>query len=153
VPCLLLFEAAASAQQTIMKRPFRVSENHRYLVDQDSTPFLLQGDAAWSLIANATKEEAAAYLQNRQAKGFDAVLVNLLEHKFAKKAPKNAPKNAYGEAPFTKMSDWSVPNNKYFDHADWDIRKAAENGQVVLLAPAYLGYPDTEERLHRRGDG
>jgi hypothetical protein len=43
------------------------------------------------------------------------------------------------------MSDWSVPNEQYFEDADWVIRKAAENGQVVLLAPAYLGYPGTDE--------
>lgn len=141
LPCLLMFAAAASAQQTAATRPFRISENHRYLVGQDGTPFLLQGDAAWSLIANLTKEDAEQYLQNRKAKGFSAVLVNLIEHKFAK----NAPKNIYGEAPFPSMSDWSVPNEKYFQHADWVIRKAAENGQVVLLAPVYLGYTGTDE--------
>jgi len=141
LPCLLTFAAVAASQQTSTNRPFRISENRRSLVGQDGTPFLLQGDAAWSLIANLTREEAAQYLQDRKAKGFNAVLVNLLEHKFAK----NPPKNVYGEAPFPKMSDWSVPNEKYFAHADWVIRKAAENGQVVLLAPVYLGYPGTDE--------
>lgn len=141
LPCLLILAVVTSPQQTITKRPFRVSENHRYLVGQDGTPFLLQADAAWSLIANLTREEAAVYLQDRKAKGFNAVLVNLLEHKFAK----STPKNAYGEAPFPKMSDWSVPNEKYFEHADWVFRKAAENGQAVLLAPVYLGYPGTNE--------
>jgi Protein of unknown function (DUF4038)/Putative collagen-binding domain of a collagenase len=138
--CLLALVATTSAQNT-NPNPFRISENHRYLTNRDNTPFLLQGDAAWSLIANMTKEEAAQYLQNRHAKGFNAVLVNLIEHKFAK----SAPKNLYGEAPFPKMSDWSVQNEKYFEHADWVIRKAAENGIVVLLAPVYLGYPGTDE--------
>ena len=141
LPCVLMCAATASAQQTTATRPFRISENHRYLVSQDGTPFLLQGDAAWSLIANLTKEDAEQYLQNRKAKGFSAVLVNLIEHKFAK----NAPKNIYGEAPFPNMLDWSVQNEKYFQHADWVIRKAAENGQVVLLAPVYLGYTGTDE--------
>jgi hypothetical protein len=141
LPCLLILAATACAQQTIADRPLRVSENHRYLIAQDGTPYFLQGDAAWSLIANLTKEEAVQYLQNRKAKGFNALLVNLLEHKFAK----NAPKNVYGEAPFPNMSDWSVPNEKYFEHADWVIRQAAANGQVVLLAPVYLGYPGTDE--------
>jgi hypothetical protein len=43
------------------------------------------------------------------------------------------------------MSDWSVPNEKYFAHADWVIRKAAENGIAVLLVPAYLGYMGLDE--------
>ena len=34
---------------------------------------------------------------------------------------------------------------KYFTHADWVIRKAAENGIQVLLYPMYLGYKGTDE--------
>lgn len=139
--CVLAFAATGSAQNADGNQPFRMSENHRYLTSRDNSPFLLQGDAAWSIIANLTKEEAAQYLENRHAKEFNAVLVNLIEHKFAK----NAPKNVYGEAPFPKMSDWSVQNEKYFEHADWVIRKAAQKGMVVLLAPVYLGYPGTDE--------
>ncbi len=138
---MLAFAATGSAQNADRNQPFRISENQRYLTSRDNSPFLLQGDAAWSIIANLTKDEAAQYLENRRAKGFNAVLVNLIEHKFAK----NAPKNVYGEAPFPKMSDWSVQNEEYFEHADWVIRKAAEKGMVVLLAPVYLGYPGTDE--------
>jgi hypothetical protein len=122
-------------------QPFRISENHRYLVDAEGKPVLFQGDSPWSLIANLTKEDAAKYLENRRAKGFNVILVNLLEHKFAR----NAPRNLYGEPPFSDMSDWSVPNEKYFAHADWIIRKAAENGITVLLAPVYLGYLGLDE--------
>src|ERR1700722_14456328 len=105
------------AQPVDLDAPFRVSETRRYLVDSHGTPFLLQGDAAWSLIANTTNEEAKEYLQNRKAKGFNAILVNLIEHKFAK----NAPKDLYGEAPFQGASDLGAPNERYFEHADWVI--------------------------------
>ena len=147
-PCRLLLALTAAlatggyAQPA--DAPFRVSENHRYLVDRDGTPFLLQGDAGWSLIANTTNEEAAAYLQNRRSKGFSAILVNLIEHKFAK----HAPRNAYGEAPFPDPTDLGAVNEKYFDHADWVIREAAKNGLVVLLAPVYLGYPGKDEGFY-----
>ena len=136
---LLAFAAAACAQSS--GQPFRTSENNRYLVDAAGSPLLLQGDAGWSIIANLTKEDAEAYLENRRAKGFNAILVNLIEHKFCK----NPPKNLYGEAPFPDMKDWSVRNEKYFDHADWVIRKAAEKGLMALLAPVYLGYKGTDE--------
>jgi hypothetical protein len=136
--------AVASAQPDDADAPFRISANHRYLVDRHGVPFLLQGDAGWSLIANATKEDADAYLRNRRAKGFSAILVNLIEHKFAK----NAPRNIYGEAPFPDPSDLSVQNEKYFEHADWVIRRAAENGLVVLLAPVYLGYTGLDEGFY-----
>ena len=121
--------------------PLRVSENHRYLVDRHGAPFLLQGDAAWSLIANLTREEADQYLRTRRAQGFNAVLVNLIEHKFAK----NAPRNVYGDAPFGGATDFSRPEEKYFAQADWVIRRAADQGLLVLLAPVYLGYPGKDE--------
>jgi len=74
------------------------------------------------VIVNATNDEAEAYFENRRAKGFSAILVNLIEHKFAR----NAPRNIDGEPPFPNMSDWSVPNEKYFAHADWVIRRRRE---------------------------
>lgn len=138
---LIMFLPMAEAQEVGPRQPFRVSENHRYLIDPQGQPVLFQADAGWSLIANLTKEDATTYLENRRAMGFNAILVNLIEHKFAK----NAPRNIYGDSPFLKMSDWSAPNEKYFAHADWVIRKAAENGITVLLAPVYLGYPGLDE--------
>ena len=141
LPALALLIASPFAITEDSAPPFRISETHRYLIDKQGQPVLFQADAPWSLIANLTGEDAAKYLENRRAKGFNAVLVNLIEHKFAK----NAPRNVYGDAPFLDMSDWSQPNEKYFAHADWVIRKAAENGITVLLAPAYLGYTGTDE--------
>ncbi|HEY5078600.1 MAG TPA: glycoside hydrolase family 140 protein [Opitutaceae bacterium] len=142
--CAAALAAGLRAQPMDADAPLRVSDNHRYLVDAKGAPFLLQGDAAWSLVANMTREEAAEYLQNRRAKGFNAVLVNLIEHKFAR----NAPRNLYGEAPFADVRDFSAPNEKYFEHADWVIRNAAENGITVLLAPIYLGYTGLDEGFY-----
>jgi hypothetical protein len=81
------------------------------------------------------------YLQNRRDKGFNTVMVELIEHKFCKKPPLNVA----GDAPFKTPGDFSTPNEKYFAHADWVIRKAAENGIQVLLYPIYLGYKGTDE--------
>jgi hypothetical protein len=121
--------------------PLKVSVNKRYLVDQNNVPFLLQGDAAWSIIVGLTREEVEQYLHNRRQKGFNTIMVNLIEHKFCK----NPPKNAYGEEPFTKPGDFSTPNEKYFAHVDWVIEKAADYNIQVLLAPIYLGYEGTDE--------
>ena len=119
--------------------PVKVSPDHRHLVTQSGAPFLVQGEAAWSLISGLTKEEAAAYLEDRQKKGFNSIIVNLIEHKF------RGPVNRYGEGPFLTQGDFSTPNEKYFEHADWVIRKAAEKGIEVFLAPIYLGYIGTDE--------
>lgn len=119
--------------------PLRVGADHRHLVDQAGRPFLLQGDAAWSLISGLTREEAEQYLENRRQKGFNAVIVNLIEHQY------HGPVNRYGEGPFTTPGDFSTPNERYFEHADWVIRRAAEKGIQVFLAPIYLGYVGTNE--------
>ncbi len=104
--------------------PLRVGPDHRHLVDPGGTPFLVQGDAPWSLISGLTREEAELYLERRQCQGFNSIIVNLIEHKF------RGPVNRYGEGPFTTPGDFSVPNEKYFEHADWVIRKANTKARV-----------------------
>ena len=119
--------------------PLRASLDHRHLVDQDGNPFLAQGDAPWSLITGLTSEEAEKYLDARHRQGFNSIIVNLVEHKF------HGPVNRYGEGPFLTSGDFSTPNEEYFEHADWVIRKAQDKGFQVFLAPIYLGYIGTDE--------
>jgi hypothetical protein len=115
--------------------PLRIAAGPRHLSDASGAPFLIQGDAAWSLIADVTREEVDVYLSDRAARGFNTILVNLLEHRFAR----HAPANVYGAAPFLKPGDFSQPVDAYFSHAEWVIARAREKGFLVLLAPAYLG--------------
>jgi len=124
--------------------PLRIGTNQRILVDQKSRPVLIQGDAAWSLIVGLNAAEVERYLQDRRRKGFNTLMVNLIEHKFCK----NPPNNAAGEGPFTTPGDFTTPNEKYFTFADWVIKKAGENGLQVLLAPIYLGYKGTDEGFY-----
>jgi len=113
--------------------PIKIGAGGRRLVDQNDRPFLVHGDTAWSIITALTSAEAEQYLANRAAKGFNALIVNLIEHKF------NGPLTRDGEHPFTNPNDLSTPNEKYWAHADWVLQKAAEYGFVVFLAPMYLG--------------
>ena len=106
----------------------------RYLVDQFGQPYLLVGDAAWSLIAQLTDQAADTYLADRQQRGFNAVLTNLVEHALSD----SAPADIYGIRPFTGKA-FATPNEAYFAHVDHIIQSAAADGIVVLLAPAYLG--------------
>lgn len=116
--------------------PLKLSTSGSYLVDQDNRPFFMAGDAAWSLIVQLSQMDADTYLSDRAQKGFNLVLVNLIEHKFAT----NAPANLANQAPFTTPGKFNTPNEAYFAHADWIINKALEKGIVVLLDPLYLGY-------------
>lgn len=115
--------------------PLSVASGQRFLEDASGRPFFINGDTAWSLIAELTRDEADLYLRDRQARGFNAILVNLIEHRFAS----NAPANAYGDRPFLVNGDYSTPNEAYFKHADWVLRRACELGFLVLLTPSYVG--------------
>jgi hypothetical protein len=121
--------------------PLGVSADGGSLVTADGKPFLLHGEAAWSLIAQPDTAGAMQYLADRHARGVNLVIVNLIEHKFAD----HAPADAAGDAPFTTAGDFSTPNEAYFAHADAVIDAAASQGIAVLLAPAYLGYAGTDE--------
>lgn len=116
--------------------PLKRGPDPRYLVDQNDRPFLIHGDAPWSLIVQLTREETEQYLSNRHRKGFNSIIVNLIEHIYCD----NPPFNRYGEPPFTTAGDYSTPNPAYFEHVDWVLRKAAEYGIQVFLAPSYLGF-------------
>jgi hypothetical protein len=141
VICAMLMTTIIKGQETGAATPLSVNVNGRYLVDESRVPYLLQGDAAWSLIVAADDQELDQYLKNRREKGFNALLVNLIEHLYSKKPPLDAA----GDAPFLTPGDFTTPNEKYFAHADKVIREAGENGMQVLLAPIYLGYVGTQE--------
>jgi Protein of unknown function (DUF4038)/Putative collagen-binding domain of a collagenase len=121
--------------------PLHVEAGKRYLVDAAGKPFFVNGDSPWELMVQLTREQVDQYLEDRRLKGVNTVLVELIEHYFAS----NAPKNVYGDAPFTTAGDFGTPNEAYFAQADYVIRKAAEKGMVVLLAPAYVGYNGASE--------
>jgi len=116
--------------------PLHVESGKRYLVDAAGQPFLIQGDSPWSLIVQLSKTEVDQYLDDRKARGFNTLLVNLLEHRFSD----NPPNNADGQGPFLTPGDFTTPNEQYFAHADWVLQRAAQKGFLVLLVPAYLGY-------------
>ena len=142
--------------------PLVAPPGQRYLEDSAGQPFLIQGDAAWSLIADLTREEVTLYLEDRGARGFNTILVSLIEARFAR----NAPANAYGERPFrtrpfellavlddlipmVSFADFSAPNDAYFAHADWVLREAKKRGFLVMLTPSYVGWNGGSQGWYR----
>ena len=125
--------------------PLRPDAAGRHLVDQRGTPVLLKGEAAWLSLVNLTEEEQEAYFANRAAKGFNAVLVSLLNHDYAQPPNPVPPANRYGEEPFLERDDFSKPNDAYFDRAAAFVDRAGAHGIAVLLAPSYLGFDGKDE--------
>jgi hypothetical protein len=121
--------------------PLKLSRDQRYLVDQQDTPFLVIGDSPWSLIVELQPAQVNQYLDDRQAKGFNVLLVNLIEHRFSSHPPTLHDRTP----PFLPPGDFGSPNKAYFDYAEQVVAKAAERGIVILLCPAYLGYGGGED--------
>ena len=123
--------------------PLKTGPNNRYLVDQNDVPVFLHGDSPWFLVVSLTNADVTEYLADRAEKGFNAIIVDLIED--ATYAP-HSPENAYGEYPFTGYisgeEDFTTPNSAYFNRAKWVIQEAGRHGMQVFLFPAYLGGTD-----------
>lgn len=120
---------------------FPIKRTGPCLVDGAGAPVWLNGEAAWSLIVRLDDDALGRYLADRRARGINALVVNLVEHKYAD----HPPANLAGDAPFTTPGDFSTPSEPYFAHVDRVLARAADAGIVVLLAPAYLGFKGEDE--------
>ncbi|MEM9671958.1 MAG: glycoside hydrolase family 140 protein [Bacteroidota bacterium] len=109
----------------------RVSENKRFLVFEDGTPFFWLGDTAWELFHRLSKDEAAMYLENRRAKGFTVIQAVILAELEGLDVP-----NAEGHLPLEGYDPTKI-NEAYFLHVDWIIKKAAEKGMFIGLVPTW----------------
>ena len=117
--------------------PLKPSNNRRYLVDQRNVPFMIVGDSPQALIGNLSVAEAAFYIADRKAAGFNALWVDLLCTTYT--GCRVDGKTFDGVAPFTTPGDLSTPNSVYFARADAIIRLAAKAGMVVFLDPIETG--------------
>ncbi len=108
-----------------------VSENRRFLVHEDGTPFFYLGDTAWELFHRLNNEEAERYLENRRAKGFTVIQAVVLAELDGLNTP-----NTEGNRPLIN-NDPLKPNEKYFEHVDRVISKAREKGLYIGLLPTW----------------
>ncbi|MFO0927612.1 MAG: glycoside hydrolase family 140 protein [Gemmataceae bacterium] len=125
VACLLASPALAAPPR------LRVSDNRRFLVTTDGKPFFYLGDTAWELFHRLNREEADRYLSKRAAQGFTVIQAVVLAELDGLRTP-----NAYGEIPL-KGNDPLQPNERYFEHVDWIVRKANERGLVIGMLPTW----------------
>lgn len=139
---LALKASYASADTGEQGLPFlRVSDNGRFLVQDDGTPFFYMGEDNWSLIAWTSREEVDAYLEDRASKGFNVIQTSVVG--------KLDRKNHYGEyafhtydpsQPYNSVSNkfnLSNPNDAFFEHVDYIVNKAEQLGMYVAIVPAW----------------
>jgi hypothetical protein len=127
VAAVAVLGSTAPAQAPRLK----VSDNKRFLVTADGTPFFYLADTAWELFHRLNREDAERYLKDRAAKGFTVVQAVVLAELDGLKDP-----NPYGHTPLID-NDPLKPNEKYFEHVDWVVNKAAELNLIIGMLPTW----------------
>ena len=123
--------------------PLKISENQRFLMHSDGTPFFYLADTAWELFHRLNRKDALRYLDNRRDKGFTVIqAVALAEH-----GGLNDP-NAQGDLPLidndpTKpaITEGKSPDDQaqydYWDHVDFIVDEANKRGLTIGLLPTW----------------
>ena len=135
----LLFTGPMELTGTQLPR-LKVSENHRYLMQEDGNPFFWLGDTGWLLFSKLSREEAEEYLDDRAAKGFNVIQVMVIHDLDAT--------NVYGDSALiegdvgrprvTEGTSFGQPTAyDYWDHVDHIISLAAQKGLYMALVPVW----------------
>ena len=128
---LLSLSLAPLAARAADGPSLKVSENKRFLVKPDGSPFFYLGDTAWELFHRLDRTEADLFLADRAAKGFTVIQAVALAEFGGLTEP-----NRYGQLPL-EGNDPSKPNDKYFEHVDYVVDKAASLGMFTALLPTW----------------
>ncbi len=127
-------------------QPLRVTKNERYLKTKDGKDFFWLGDTGWELFHRLNRDEADVYLKNRAEKGFNIIQAAILYEQEAFETP-----NDYGDWPLKDeniMRPDTTPGNNpdnpeeydYWDHVEYIIRKAREDGLIMGILPCWGEY-------------
>ena len=115
----------------LIAQELKISKDHRFIIFRDGKPFFYLGDTAWELFHRLNREEADLYLQDRASKGFTVIQAVVLAELDGLKTP-----NAYSEVPLINL-DPTRPNEKYFQHVDYIVNKAASLGMFIGMLPTW----------------
>lgn len=134
--CLAAVVASDAAQLPALK----ISENKRFLVKEDGKPFFWLGDTAWELFHRLNREEADRYLATRAEQRFTIVQAVAIAELDGHKDP-----NPYGHLPLVDLDPARPaikdgPDNDYWDHVDYIIKKANSLGIYVGFLPTWGRY-------------
>ncbi|HRN54910.1 MAG TPA: DUF4038 domain-containing protein, partial [Agriterribacter sp.] len=109
---------------------FTVSDNKHFIM-RDGSPFFWLGDTGWELFHRLNREQADQYLTRRSEQGFTVIQAVALAEFDGLHTP-----NPYGDLPLLNDNP-ATPNEKYFQHVDYIIDKAAALNLVIGLLPTW----------------
>ena len=150
----IVFAAAVTVNAQI-KFPLKISDNKRYLIDQNNKPFPILGRTAWFLVSQ-TDKGYKFFLENTLAHVHNTIELSAITHW---PMGNHAPYNAQGDAPFvkrlngnkwdgklmytdlkTEAPDLLTPNENYWKHLDTLLAYCESKGILVCMFPGYVGH-------------
>jgi len=137
LPAASVAMAVLAAAEGAAAPRLMVSENRRFLVGEDGTPFFWLGDTAWELFHRLNRDEADVYLQDRASKGFTVIQAVALGELDGLGAG-----NAYGHRPLldgdpARPAIVDGPANDYWDHVDYIVGRAEALGLRIGMLPTW----------------
>ncbi len=146
-------EAETEAVTTVTEPPWangklEVAPGRRFLQHDNGKHFLYLADTPWSIFERLTREDAEMYLKDAARRGFTVVQAVALWQL-------SRAGNAYRDSPLGQTNGRydpaeiiTTPGNDpsdaveydYWDHVDYVLDKAEENGLYVALLPTWGNY-------------
>lgn len=137
---ILLFTLTTLAQEKQFRYPWdngklKVSDNKRFLVHENGTPFFWLGDTGWLLSSRLNRDNMSYYFDACKQQGFNVVQVSVLhEIPFF---------NVYGDMALPHGFDFSqvdVPGQYgYWNHVDYMVDAAAKQGIYIGMVCVWGG--------------
>jgi hypothetical protein len=131
----------------------KVSENRRFLVQEDGRPFFYLGDTAWELLHRLDRDRAIEYLNLRARQKFTVIQAVALAELDGITDP-----NPYGDLPLIDrdparpaVTPGADPKNAkaydYWDHVEFIIDEANRRGIYIGLLPTWGRWVRNDRRL------
>ena len=111
----------------------RISDDGRYFFDNNGKPFFWLGDTAWLMFSKLTNEEIIAYLNDRQAKGYNVIQAMLL-HTMEVSTVDGV------KALIANRADRPLVSNNgrdYWDLVEFAVEEAGKRGIYMALVPIW----------------
>jgi len=113
----------------------------RNVIHADGTPFLVVGDTAWSLPWRGTIESVGVYADDRQSKGFDAVLLMSIQPDRRATGPRDRTSVGGFDVGFEDLPSGHINqmNVSYFQYMDKLMSILMDHGIVPVYQPFFKG--------------
>ncbi|MCB9334184.1 MAG: glycoside hydrolase family 140 protein [Lewinellaceae bacterium] len=137
---LFLIACSPNKEQTKKLPQLAISENKRFLQQENGDSFFWLADTGWLLFAKLDREEAQKYLDDRAQKGFNVIQVMVL-HQLELA-------NVYGDSALiggnisqpnvTEGNAFENPDAyDFWDHMDYIVNLAEARGIYLALVPVW----------------